>query len=284
MKLRFLAKLILVGLLVAVASLRWQASAQTPQSSLAVTVSPADPPSGTENLRVQWIKVAAPGLGDMLAAVARPSGDGPFGTVILLHGSHGFAHEYVRLAHDLSAGGMLAVAPCWFRGSAGSGGRFVTPISCPDAPPIPGPSSPEEQQTLDALLQAVRKFPGVRPDRMALFGHSRGSRPVINYISRSDGMRAAVLNSGGYPNMLSTDLKAPLLILHGTADSPEDGGVAVTNIERARDFEKKLRAAGKPVEAVYYDGGRHNDIFANPAQYRDEVKQMLAFLRRYVVD
>ena len=52
-------------------------------------------------------------------------------------------------------------------------------------------------------------------------------------------------------------------MLHGTADSPADGGVAVTNIQMARDFEAKLRAAGKPVEAVYYEGGRHNDIFAS---------------------
>jgi alpha-beta hydrolase superfamily lysophospholipase len=75
-------------------------------------------------------------------------------------------------------------------------------------------------------------------------------------------------------------LKAPILILHGTADSPTDGGVAVTNIQMARDYEAKLRSAGKPVDAVYYEGGRHNDIFVSPTQYRDEVQQMLIFLRR----
>lgn len=49
----------------------------------------------------------------------------------------------------------------------------------------------------------------------------------------------------------------------------------------AHDFEAKLRAAGKPVEAVYYEGGRHNDIFTSPAQYGDEVQTMVAFLRRH---
>ena len=88
-----------------------------------------------------------------------------------------------------------------------------------------------------------------------------------------------VVDAGG-----SRKIKAPLLMLHGTADSPADGGVPVTNIEMARSFEKKLQAAGKTVETVYYDGGRHNDIFASPTQYRDEVQQMLKFLHRHLGD
>src|SRR6266511_1941043 len=103
----------------------------------------------------------------------------------------------------------------------------------------------------------------------------------MSYIVRAGDVRAAILNSAGYPAGLSTEVKAPILILHGTADSPADGGVAVTNIQMARDFEAKLRAAGKPVEAVYYEGGRHTDIFSSAMQYRDEVQQMLAFLRRH---
>src|SRR5712691_2525814 len=183
MKLHFPAKLIAAGALIVAASLLWQASAETTQASLAPApaVSTADAPPGTETLKVQWIKVTAPGQGVMLAAVARPPGTGPFPTVILLHGSHGFAHEYVRLAQDLAGGGVMAVAACWFRGSAGSGARFVTPIDCPDAPPIPGALSPEAMQALDALVQAARTLPGARPDRIALFGHSRGSGPVLNY-------------------------------------------------------------------------------------------------------
>ena len=100
-------------------------------------VSTTDAPPGTEALAVRWMKVTAPGLGVMHAAVARPPKEGPFPTIVLLHGSHGFAHEYVRLAQDLADGGVLAVAACWFRGSAGSGTRFITPISCPEAPPLP---------------------------------------------------------------------------------------------------------------------------------------------------
>ena len=282
----FVAKLTTAGLLIALASPVPQASTQTTQSDLGSqpVVSIAAAPPGTETLAVQWVNVAAPGLGVMPAAVARPRGAGPFPTVVLLHGSHGFAHEYVRLAQDLAGGGVLAVAACWFRGSAGSGARFVTPIGCPEAPPMPNASSPEAIQTLDALVQAARTLPGARPDRIGLFGHSRGGGPILNYILRAGNVQAAVLNSAGYPGHLSTQVEAPLLILHGTADSPVDGGVAVTNIQMARDFEAKLRTAGRPVEAVYYEGGRHNDIFSSSTQYRDEVQQMLAFLQRHLRD
>jgi dienelactone hydrolase len=239
-------------------------------------------PAGTETPGVNWVTVTIPGLGVMPAAVARPRGTGPFPTVILLHGSHGFAHEYVRLARDLADGGVLAVAACWFRGSAGTGSRFVTPIECPDAPFMPSAGSPQAVQILEGLVKAVRIVPGVRADRIALFGHSRGGGPILNYVLQAGSAQAAILNSVGYPGHLSTDIKVPILILHGTADSPADGGVGVTNVQMARDFEGKLRTAGKPVEAVYYEGGRHNDIFSNSTQYRDELRQMLTFLLRHL--
>src|SRR5205085_1580662 len=100
-------------------------------------------------------------------------------------------------------GGVIAVAACWFRGSGG-GTRFVTPIACTDAPPMPAGSSPEALQTLETLVRAARSLPGARPDRLALFGHSRGAAPVLNYILRNDTARAVILNSSGYPSTLST--------------------------------------------------------------------------------
>jgi dipeptidyl aminopeptidase/acylaminoacyl peptidase len=279
-RLKLAATLAATGMLIVLVCPIQHASTQTTQGDL---IAEAEAPPGTETLAVQWVKVSAPNLGVMLAAVARPRGVGPFPTIVLLHGTHGFAHEYVRLAQDLaSGGGVLAVAACWFRGSAGSGSRFITPIACPDGPPMSPPSSPESLQALTALVQAVRTLPGAHPDRIGLFGHSRGAAPILGYIVRAGDVQAAMLNSAGYPAGLSADVKAPILILHGTADSPADGGVAVTNIQMARDFEAKLRAAGKPVEVVYYEGGRHNDIFTSSTQYRDEVQKMLTFLRRHL--
>lgn len=89
-------------------------------------VSAASAPPGCEALAVQWVQVATLGVGIMLAAVARPLGSGPFPSVLLLHGSHGFAQEYVQLAQDLADGGLLAMAASWFQGGAGAGVCFIT--------------------------------------------------------------------------------------------------------------------------------------------------------------
>ncbi|ETX09321.1 dienelactone hydrolase family protein [Candidatus Entotheonella palauensis] len=248
-------------------------------------VSGASAPSGTETFAVQWVNVVTPGEGTMLAAVARPSGAGPFPSVLLLHGSHGFAQEYVQLAQELAEGGLLAIAACWFQGGRGAGVRFITPIGCPEAPPMPEASSPEAMRTVDSLVQAARTLTGARPDRIGLFGHSRGGGAALTYSLQGGNVQAVVLNSTGYPTELSdlvSQAKAPMLMLHGTADSPDDGGSAATHVQMARDFEARLREGGKPVQAVYYEGGRHNSIFASLTQRHDEVQQILTFFHRYL--
>src|SRR5262249_32088263 len=162
-KLSFVAPLTIAGAL-ALVSPSWQDVAQPTRIGLRKppVVAAADAPAGTEGLAVQWVKVTAPGLGIMLAAVARPAGAGPFPSVLLLHGTHGFAQQYVKLAQDLARGDVIVIAACWFSGGSGTGSRFITPISCPEAPPMRMPSSPEALQTVDALVQATRALPGVR--------------------------------------------------------------------------------------------------------------------------
>ena len=256
-------------------------------SPLSVTpiVSAASAPLGCETLAVQWVQVAMPGVGIMLAAVARPSGVGPFPSILLLHGSHGFAQEYVQLAQDLANGEILAVAASWFQGGAGAGVRFVTPIDCPEAPPRPDAWSPEARRTVDSLIQAMRTLPDAHPERIGLFGHSRGGGAALNYSLNGGNVQAVALNSTGYPRHLTdhaAQVEVPILMLHGTADHPDDGGSAATNIQMARDFEMALQGAEKRVETVYYEGGQHNSIFTSSTHRRDEVQHLLAFFRRHL--
>lgn len=244
-------------------------------------------PDGVDIDGVEWLQVAVPGLGVMRAAVARPQGTGPFPALVILHGSHGFARQYVELARDMARSGMVVVAPCWFTGGGGAGSRFVTPIECPAAPPRPPASSAEAQRTVTALVQAVRTLPGVRRDRVALFGHSRGAGAALHHMLEGGAVRAVVLNSSGYSRELADRVPAvrvPILILHGTADSPADGGSEMTDVRMARAFEEALRRAGKPVEAVYFDDGEHNGIFASTSQRGATVQRILVFLQRHLVD
>src|SRR5262245_31111803 len=112
-------------------------------------------PHGSDGFVVRWVSVSAPDRGTMLAAIATPAGRPPFPSVLLLHGTHGFAREYVELAVELSRAGVLAVAACWFSGGSGEGTRFITPIPCADAPPLTPAASDSARRTVDVLLQAV---------------------------------------------------------------------------------------------------------------------------------
>ena len=198
LRLQLLATLLAAGTLVSPA---WQGSTQTTRGGLKKPpiVSATDAPAGTEALAVQWFRVAVPDMGVMLAAVARPSGDGPFPAVLLLHGTHGFARQYVQWAQDLARGGFLAVAACWFSGGGGPALNAVTPpIPCPETPPLGGDAYPEGLQYVDALVQATRALPRAHSDRLALVGHSRGGGATLQYLLAIGNVQAVILHSSGY--------------------------------------------------------------------------------------
>src|SRR5580765_6669284 len=118
LKLHLVVVVLTAGTLVVPA---WQGSTQTTTAGLKrpSVVTATEAPAGTETLPVTWVAVAVPDLGVMRAAVARPSGSGPFPAVLVLHGTHGFARQYVEWASDLARAGFIAVAACWFSGGGG---------------------------------------------------------------------------------------------------------------------------------------------------------------------
>jgi pimeloyl-ACP methyl ester carboxylesterase len=240
-------------------------------------------PRDTDGSAVKWHTVTVPDLGVLLIAVARPKKVDASPALLLLHGTHGFAREYVGLAKALAREGRFAVAACWFEGGAGSGAQFVTPIACPDAPAMSPASSDLAFRTVHALVRAVRTLPDVAPVPVALFGHSRGGGAALNYVLKGGEARALILNSVGYPAEVAdraAQIDVPVLILHGTADSSAEGGSTFTAITMARNFELSLRRAARPVTARYYDGSGHNGVFTNPWQFDDEVRRIAAFATR----
>ena len=257
------------------------------RSKQAPILSSTEAPVGTAALSVRWFSVATPGLGTMLMAVARPAGDGPFPAVVLLHGTHGFAPQYVQWAEELSRAGFITVAGCWFSGGAGAGMKAVSPpIPCPDVPPLGPGEYLAGLRYVDALAEAARSLPGVRPDRLGLAGHSRGGGAILQSLLAQGQVQAAVLHSSGYaikPATRAAEFGVPILILHGTADGPADGGSANTHVTLAREFETALRLNGKLVEARYEEGGVHSTFFTNPAQHGAELNTMINFLRRQLV-
>lgn len=235
---------------------------------------------------VRWLKAEAKGLGTLDVAMVKPEGFGPFPTVVILHGDHGFAREYLEIARAFARQGLVAVTGCWFKGQGGADTRFITPIECPDAPPSSALTNENVSVVVDALIEAARQQREVRKDRIAVFGHSRGGEAALLYLLKGGAMQALVLNSAGYPDEVigqASRINVPVLVLHGTADTPADGGSPMSDIQRARRFVDAMNQAQRTVEAVYYKGGRHNAFFAGPNQYKDEMQRVTNFFHQHLL-
>lgn len=233
---------------------------------------------------IYWMHVRTDS-GVIHAAVATPKGTGPFPAVIILHGTHGFAQEYINIARRLADSGAVAIAACWFAGRKGEGQRFITPIEFADAPPLVDVDRFRiARQSIDSLIGKVIGLPKIQKGNLALFGHSRGGGACLDYVLTHPGkVQALILNSTGYPPEVTNrtaEIEVPVLILHGTENNPGEGGSPLSNIERAYVFEAALKKANKDVEVKYYKASGHNALFSNAAQFTDTVQQILQFLRK----
>lgn len=226
----------------------------------------------------QWLPVSAPQGRKMQTAVFRPEGDGPFPAVVVLHGTGGFRKTHIELAEHFAKNGFIGVAACWFGGHF-RGGRNPVParygdgIECPDGPEMKQPAKDRAALTEDlrALISAVQRLPGARADRIGLFGHSRGS--VAALVAASAGIGAgAVVAAAGYLVRDVDAIRAPVLVLQGTADDQTAAG-------EAEQFEKRMRALGKPVEAHYYEGAPHDIPWLAPWQ-NDVRRRSVEFFKK----
>lgn len=221
----------------------------------------------------------------LVASVARPPGAGPFPVVVVLHGSEGFRPHYLTIAQRFADAGYLTLAGAWFAGSHAAGGRgpsFQDAIPCPRCPEFQG-ATPAALTYTAALIDAARRLPGARADRVGLFGHSAGAGMAIQTAAGGGGVQAVVVTGAGFAggprggrSLMDTAraFAAPLLILHGTADDQ-------ISVDGARAYERALRDLGKPVEAHYFEGGPHQIAFRPETEGR--VQQLAsAFFRAHL--
>lgn len=118
------------------------------------------------------------------------------------------------------------------------------------------PAEATPVRSVTSLEEAARALPGARANRVGVFGHSRGSMAALAVAFYSTDVWAVVALAGYLPRG-AANLKAPVLILQGTADN-------VIPVQQARQFEAELRSLGKPVEAVYYEAAPHTVPFDPP--------------------
>ncbi|MFC2003319.1 DUF4382 domain-containing protein [Chloroflexota bacterium] len=240
-----------------------------PTPALKINWTEVDAPPGVNFTDAQWIEIDAPERRKILAASFRPEGTGPFPIVVVLHGTEGFRETHVQLAQDFAKNGFIGVAGSWFGGHY-RGVQSPIPIKHDDGidwlngPDIKAGNDLSAVKDVLALINAAQTLPSARADRVGVLGHSRGSAIALTTASTGEDLQAVVA-AAGYPSGITlNNLKAPILIMHGTADQ-------VIPLQQAKRFESSLQRLGKSVESHYYEGGPHTIPWDLP--WSDNVRQ-----------
>jgi phospholipase/carboxylesterase len=173
--------------------------------------------------------------------------------------------QLVVLCHGLGADGhdLIDLAPTW--ANALPDAAFAAP-DAPDpcdlgptgrqwwsvvdrSPPVVEAGVRRAATFLNPFLDAELARLGLPADAYALMGFSQGAMTALfTGLRRATAPRAILAFSGALiaPGSLATELthRPPVLLVHGEADE-------VVPVERSREAEAALRAAGVPVEATY---------------------------------
>lgn len=183
---------------------------------------------------------------DLLHTAHVPQGDGPFATVVTLHGWGASAHDLLGLAPLLQGGRVLMLCPQ---------GRTEVPIGSgvrgygwfplrPGSPPDPAEFERAAEELRTFLDQAEGRYP-IAPGKIVVAGFSQGGLMAYDLALRDPAHFAglAALSSwlpepvtARFPKVAAHE-GFPVLVIHGTEDS-------MLPVERARESRELLRPLG----------------------------------------
>ncbi len=186
-----------------------------------------------------------------------PAGEGPFPTLLLLHGWGANAHDLFGLAPFIHGGRALVLCP---QGpivlpiGGGERGYGWFPLQ-PGLPPDHDAFRHAAGELRDFAAQAQARYP-IDPQAFAVAGFSQGGMMAydlaLRHPTRYSGLAAL---SSWFPVPLAEDLPRlpeqdgfPVLVVHGTADNRID-------IEQARQSRELLRPFGVSLTYREFDMG-----------------------------
>jgi carboxymethylenebutenolidase len=188
---------------------------------------------------------AEPGQPDIYAFTAKPDGEGPFPTVIMIHEFFGLNDNIVGKAEGLAEEGYYVVAPDTFRGSTTAWiPRAIYQVISTD---------PERVNIdLDSVFTWIEGQPDVDPDRIAIAGFCYGGRASLTYSLHNPNIAATIVFYGSPetdPAVL-TALNGPVLGIFGGADN----SIPLSDVHA---FEISLTQSGIQNEITIYPDQPH---------------------------
>jgi phospholipase/carboxylesterase len=194
---------------------------------------------------------------ELLYTAHVPAGEGPFPTLVLIHGWGANAHDLLGLAPLLHDGRALVLCPQ---------GPVVVPIGggekgygwfplVPGQPPDPGEFRRGAELLRGFVEEARRRYP-IDPQATVAGGFSQGGTMAYDLVLREPARYSGLLAlSTWLPGPLLDDLPRlpeqdglPVLVIHGTADP-------LIDVERARESREALRRFGVGITYREFDMG-----------------------------
>lgn len=198
--------------------------------------------------------------------LAAPASGGPYPAVVLIHSFRGLEAGYKTMVDQLAAEGFVVLAVGWqtFQQS---------------------PSDDTVKQLVEDSIAFLSAREDVDAERIGLTGFCAGGRYTMLLLPQVASLKAGVAWYGFPYNAAPTapadvidQLTAPMLIIHGTKDSPSP----IADIYR---YVTALDAAGKEFELKVYSGEPHGFMLAGGQLRADDVaadafREMADFFRR----
>lgn len=199
----------------------------------------------------------------------KPSGNGPFPAILMVHGLGGIGDREKSYGALLAEQGYVVFIPDYFSPLGLTVNQF-------DREAFWITYTEPSKVVLGQALESLKSLTYVSPDRIGVLGFSMGGYFVYLLATRND-VRAAVSYYGAYPRnatyTFKTDiveqLKAPLLRFQGDADTE----VRISDANKAQEL---MISNGKQGEYIVYPGEGHS---FSPTADSASRQKMLAFFK-----
>ncbi|WP_425410641.1 YghX family hydrolase [Hyphococcus sp.] len=220
-------------------------NALKPNYALAEQVAPDDP-----DIESEWIEYASPdGHGTVRGLMARPTGDGPFGAVLVVHENRGLNPYIQDVVRRVAKAGYLALGP-----------DGLTPLG---GYPGTDDEGREMQRSLDSEKLLEDFFAGY--EHLVGHEHSTGKVGAVGFCYGGGVCNALAV---AYEDMACSvpfygrqadaedvpQIKAPLMLHYAENDERVNAGWPA--------YEAALKEHGKTYEVYFYEDanhGFHND-------------------------
>jgi carboxymethylenebutenolidase len=240
-----------------------EAATEAPAETPAPTEEAA-PPAGALETAGQDVLITSGGK-DYKTYLVGPTSGGPYPGIVLIHSINGLEEGYRTMSDKLAAEGFVVAAVDW----------QTFERQPPDAV--------VKQLTEDSIAFLLAEG-DVDPERLGLTGFCAGGRYTMLLLPQIKQFKAGVAWYGfpysgeTQPASLIDQLDAPMLIIHGTADTASP----IANINKYAD---ELKAAGKDYEMKVYEGEPHGFMLKDGQMRTDEnatdaFNLMLDFFKR----